>query len=293
MGIKGRFMALVGVLVLVSVIIIGGASYKFSTSSAMDEAKTKGEIIFNYIDAQRMYFREDQRALVMELVEKDRFYPDLMSGFVVTRATWAKFKQSMPGYLFKQATIDPLHPDNKADENELKIIKHFQDNPGTKRSEGTLEKDGEEYFYLARPISITKKGCLRCHGDPLDAPKDQVDIYGTEHGYNWKMGETPAAFVVYIPVSQAMEAAKKSAAILILIGAGTLLVVLIGISAYITKAVVNPVVMLSNRTEEISLGKNLTDPIAHDSNDEIGMLASSINRLRISLVKILQRVAKK
>ncbi|PLX42960.1 MAG: hypothetical protein C0608_00670 [Deltaproteobacteria bacterium] len=293
MGIRGKLIAFVGILSLVAVAVIGAASYKFSTASAISEAKTKGEIIFNYIKSQRAFFKDEQRSIVLEIVEQDRFYPELMSGFVVTRGTWAKFKENMPGYLFKQATIDPLHKDNKADADELKIISKFQSDDKLKKQEGLISKDGGDYFYLATPIKVNAKGCLRCHGDPMDAPKDQIEIYGDTNGYNWKMDDTVAAFVVYIPISQAMAAARKSAASLLAIGAGTILIMLICIALFLNGAVVKPIMVLSSRTEEISLGKNLTEPIEHKSKDEIGMLAQAINRLRISMVKILSMTGKK
>lgn len=212
-----------------------------------------------------------------------------MSGFVVTRETWSRFKKSMPGYLFKQATVDPLNKENKADQEELALIAEFAAAPDMKRKEGQMTKDGADYFFIARPISIDKKGCLECHGDPNDAPKDQVDIYGTENGYNWKMNDTVAAFVVYIPVAQALAEAKRGAFTLILIGAGTMVLMLIILGIFINKSIVTPIVNLSRRTDEISLGKDLERKVEITSKDEIGVLAQAIERLRVSLVKILRK----
>ncbi|MBU0481445.1 MAG: DUF3365 domain-containing protein [Proteobacteria bacterium] len=293
MGIKGKLIVRVLFLLVLAVLAIGGASYRFSTSHALEEAREKGDIIFNYIMAQRDFFREEQRSLAMEIVEHDRFYPTLMSGFVVTRATWDRFKKSLPGYSFKQATVDPLFPANKADADELDIISQFRNDGSKKRLEGTMQKGGEEYFYIATPIKVTAKGCLKCHGNPADAPKDQVDAYGSVNGYNWKLDDTVATFIVYVSISKAMEQAVRTTGILVIIGVGIMVVMIILMWLFITRSVVTPILTLSARTEEISLGKNLGDSISHNANDEIGQLANAINRLRISLVKILQKVQKK
>ncbi len=290
MGIKGRLIAIVSILSVIAVAIIGIASYKFSTMHAIAEGQEKGNIIFNYIMAQRDFFREEQRSLAMEIVEQDRFYPSLMSGFVVTRATWDRFKKNLPGYIFKQATIDPLFPANKADSDELDIISKFHDDSSKKKMEGVISKKGNDYYYIAKPIRITKKGCLRCHGDPANAPKDQIEEYGTEHGYNWEMGDTVATFIVYVSIDKALEQARRTSAVLVLIGAGTILLLIICIWFFVNRSVVNPILDLSTRTEEVSLGKNLQETIEHRKNDEIGHLASAINRLRISLVKILKKM---
>ena len=53
--------------------------------------------------------------------------------------------------------------------------------------------------------------------------------------------------------------------------------------------IVKPVIMLEQRATEISLGKNLNESIVMPSQDEIGSLGRAIDRLRISIEKMLQR----
>ncbi|MFA6284543.1 MAG: DUF3365 domain-containing protein [Desulfurivibrionaceae bacterium] len=289
MGIRSRFMIIMAIIFGIATVGIGTASYLFSKRNAMLEAKSKGELIFNYILATRDFYTEKQRPLIMEVFEKDRFYPELMSGFVLTRGTFDIFQKNLTGYKFKQATIDPLYPPNKADEWEAGLIAMFAKQPELKAHEGTMQRNGETFFYLAKPIKVAGKDCLRCHGDVNDAPKDQVEIYGSNNGYNWKDGDTVAAYVVYVSVEEALTNAKKSAITLYLIGAGCLLVALIGIWLFMDRFVVNPIVRLSAKAEEISLGKNMEESVGIKQNDEIGALANAIERLRMSMVRILKR----
>ncbi|MGV1099735.1 c-type heme family protein [Thiovibrio sp. JS02] len=289
MGIRSRFMVILTVIFGVATVLIGVASYKFSERSALTEAKSKGELIFNYILANRDFYKEKQRPLIMEVFEKDRFYPELMSGFVLTRGTFDIFKKNLAGYDFKQATLDPLHLPNKADQWERELIAVFAGNPEMKISEGLMKRGDESFFYMAKPIRVSEKDCLRCHGDVSDAPKDQVEIYGTRNGYNWKMNDTVAAYVVYVSVEKALADARKGAMVLYLIGAGCLLVALIGIWVFMDRFIVNPIVRLSGKAEEISLGKNIEESVGIKRNDEIGALASAIERLRMSMVRILKR----
>ncbi|MDX2479092.1 MAG: HAMP domain-containing protein, partial [Desulfuromusa sp.] len=106
--------------------------------------------------------------------------------------------------------------------------------------------------------------------------------------YNWKMNDTVAAFVVYIPTDTALTAAKKLSFTLVLIGAGGIVMILLILWFFLDRSVVLPIVQLAQRTESFSLGENLDDPIIGKSKDEIGTLAQAIERLRISLVKLLQ-----
>ncbi len=290
MSIRVRFIVIIGVLSLVASLALAFASYKFSVNNAMSEAKTQGAIVFNMIDSSRVFFRKSQWPLVTELVEEDRFYPEIMSGFVMTRGVWDIFEKRFPGYKFKQATIDPLYPPNKADADELKLIKMFSENKEAKNKEGTMVKDGKQFYYFARSITVGEK-CLRCHGTPDEAPKDQIEIYGTENGYDWHKGQIVSTSIVYVPLDKAMATAKKSATSLFAMGAAGIVVLMGVIWFFLSSGVVAPLAKLQQKTTQISLGKELDEDIGVSSKDEIGDLAKAIDRLRISTAKLLERCA--
>ncbi|MBC8316997.1 MAG: DUF3365 domain-containing protein [Desulfobulbaceae bacterium] len=285
MGIRFKLIFIMGLFSLVATIFIGVASYKLSERNALFEARNKGQLLFDYIISYRQYFKDHQRALILELVEENRFYPELMSGFVATRGIWDIFETKNSDYHFKQATIDPLYEKNRADVSELSIINAFQQRSDLKEMEGVIEKGNEKFFYMAYPIKVESKKCLRCHGDPMDAPKDQIEIYGTESGYNWKLGETVSAYIVYVSIQKAMQEAKRSAGILFLVGVGSFFMVLLAVALFMDRSIIKPVEYLSDRTEEIIHGKFLDESIQHQTNDEIGVLARVIEHLRLNKIK--------
>ena len=290
MSIRVRFIVVIGVLSLVASVILAYVSYQFSVKNAMADARTQGAIVFNMIDSSRMYFKKSQRPLIAELVEDDRFYPEIMSGFVMTRGMWEIFEKRFPGYKFKQATLDPLYPPNKADAGEKELIQFFEKDKGKKNTEGIIEKGGKQYYYFARPIAVDEK-CLRCHGTPDEAPKDQVEIYGTENGYDWRAGQVVSASVVYVPLDSAMAAAKKSATSLFAMGAAGIVLLMGVIWFFLSSGVVTPLANLQKKTTQISLGKDLNEEVGVSRKDEIGDLAKAIDRLRISTAKLLERCA--
>ena len=292
MSIRIRFLLLIGILSLLATIGIAFASYQFSLNNAMEEAKTKGKLVFDYLNSSREYYRQHQRKTIMELIPKDRFIPELQSGFTLTRGVSEKFQKKNPDYIFRQATIDPLHLPNKADKDDLKIINTFKKQQEKEFDEGTVTKNGQSYYFFARPIKVDKQKCLRCHGDPANAPEEQKQIYGTEHGYNWKLGEIVSAYIVYVPLQKAISKAKKAAINLVAIGVGGIVVMMMILWVFFSMYIIKPITMLEQRTTEISLGNNLTETISTTSNDEIGSLARSVDRLRISVEKMLQRFKK-
>jgi methyl-accepting chemotaxis protein len=73
-----------------------------------------------------------------------------------------------------------------------------------------------------------------------------------------------------------------------MVGAAGITLILLILWFFLDRSVVLPITKLAQRTESFSLGEDLDEPIIGNSNDEIGTLAQAIERLRISLVKLLQ-----
>ena len=146
MGIRAKFITIISVLSLLATIAIGYTSYMLSRQSALADARSKGEMFFNYIEASAKFFGKYQKPIIDELVtDKSRFIPELMSRFVVKRMEYDLFAETQKGYQFKQATLDPLWPDNKADVEEQKIIQYFASNPSAKDKEGIIERGGNSF----------------------------------------------------------------------------------------------------------------------------------------------------
>ncbi len=288
MSIRVQFLFWVLLVSLLAIGVLGYASFQFSKQAAFKEASDKVAILGSYTDAALHFSRTQAVPMVKHLVGEERFYPEIMSGFVMARNVADRFKQTQPGYTIKNATIDPLWPENKADKQELKVIDDLKHNRALKKTNGVMIKNGQEFFYEARPM-VTNEKCLRCHGDPNDAPKDQVMIYGSENGYNWKKGDVVSAMFIYVPVSGALAAAKASAVKLVVMGTGGILFSLFLIAIFLGFKIVNPIEMLCKRTEEISLGKNLETPINVKPNREIAELSRSIDRLRLSIARLIRK----
>lgn len=286
MGIARRFGMLLGGISLFVLLVISISIYWMSINNAKKEAEEKGELIFLYQLASLDYFMQKQIPLAMELLEKDRFYPELMSGFAASRLIHENFKAYIPAYDIKYASLNPLRKENAANPEEARIIQEFKAQPMLKQQKGFIESEKRgRLYYVARPIPV-KEECLRCHGSPVDAPKDQVAIYGSTQGYNWKVDDVLSMFIVYIPFEQVLIDAKLHALQIFGLGSVVLLVAILIISLTLNKTIIKPIVALSKRAEEISMGEKLDEKISYPGKDEISELAKSINRLRISINKM-------
>lgn len=288
MGIRNQFFMVIAVVSLLTLGVLGFLSFKFSEQQALKEAQSKVEILGSYIKSSHHFAIKTQIPMVRQLVGKDRFYPELMSIFVQTRNISDAFVKEQPGYTIKNAAVDPLWKANKANAMELSVINKFKANVGLKRDTGIMQKDGKDFYYQATPMKVTKK-CLRCHGDPLNAPKDQVMIYGTESGYHWKLNDIASAMFIYVPVSDAMAAAKTNALKLVGTGGACLAIAILLVMLFLSSKVVTPIVELSRKAESISLGKNLDQSVTVNPNKEIGQLSRAVDRLRMSIGRFMKR----
>ncbi len=289
MTIRVRFMALIAILSLIASIALAFGSYKFNEQNALKEAKLKGEIVYNYMNSSRDYFRKHQLPVIYAAVGREEFIPEIMSSFAVVRGVFETFNETTTDYIFKQATKNPLVPTNKADNEEMKLIADFHKDQALKEKEGRMVKNGEEYYYFAQPIRVDDETCLECHGDPSTAPEEQLDIYGEDSGYHWELNDTVSALIVYVPIQKALDQAKQLSLMLFLIGTGGIAVLMLVIWIFFSLYIVKPIIILEQRATDISLGKNLDESIDTKSQDEIGSLGRAIDRLRISIEKMLQR----
>jgi HAMP domain-containing protein len=58
----------------------------------------------------------------------------------------------------------------------------------------------------------------------------------------------------------------------------------------VVRRAMRPVLALTNAADQISLGEALDTPIKSESEDEIGLLTKSIDRLRISMKAAMSRL---
>ena len=155
-----------------------------------------------------------------------------------------------------------------------------------------MEKNREKYFYIAQPV-VAKKGCLKCHGKPEEALGGRVKKYPGPGGYNYVANDVVATFVAYVPIQKALENLKDTALKTILAGICSILLILALVWLFLEFGVTKPIVNLTKLADNMSRGKDLDKTINSKSNDEIGALYNSYNRMRISVIKLINMVQKK
>ncbi len=292
MKIKLKINLLLLVLGMVSTVLITLFQYYVSKKQVIDDAFDKAELINSFALASRQYTVETMRPLAVQLAGPDQFHPQIMGGFFVARAIGDHFAKAQPGYSFKQSTINPINASNKSTRQEKEVIDFFNSHRNETIQKGILQKNGQDYFFTAKPI-VAQKGCLKCHGNKEDAPAGRVQKYPGPGGYNYKANTVVAAFFTYIPVEKALGNLKATSLKIASVGIGTTIFILFIIWLFIGKFITRPIDNLTMLANQVSKGKLLAQEISFDSKDEIGDLYQSFDRMRKSVIKLIKMIQRK
>ncbi len=198
-GYKKRFTITLILIYIIFLPVISATTYFILKQSAINNAYDTATLYLTYFEATRHYVGDELRPILLKEMP-DRFFPEGMSRSYIAGSITKRVMQELPGYILKNASLNPKNPKNRADEFEANIINEFITKKELKEWKGLIERDGYHYYVLAHPGSPFKGYCLKCHGDPAVAPKELIQRYGAEAGFFMQEGDMVDALIAYIPV---------------------------------------------------------------------------------------------
>ncbi len=169
-------------------------------------------------------------------------------------------KDNLPPVYFKLASNNPRNEINRADAQESALLKQMNTDVLNKYQEVIKDAMGQVFLYIALPTKPVKKGCLRCHGDPQDAPKEMVEKYPKANGYYEKIGDIRALISIRIPLKSYIADGQYIANIFTSITFIALLAIYVLISYFIRRLDVQQQLILkkNKKLEDISVTDFLT-----------------------------------
>ena len=192
------------------------------------------------------------------------------------------------GFYYKSAMLNPSNLQDKADAFETAIVEQFRQNQTLKELQGFRGVGNQDFFYIARPLSLTESSCLRCHGIPEDAPKKMIDIYGTTNGFNWPLHEVIGTQIVSVPASQVLQNARQSFVLVMGVVAIVFAVTILITNLWLKLFIVRPIKKIAQVAEAVSTG-DMEAEFEKVSNDEVGNLAEAFTRMKLSLAMAIKR----
>ena len=221
--------------------------------------------------------------LAPRLEKEDWFLPQTVPAYSA-REVFEKLRkrEQYSNFFYKEATLNPTNPRDKADAFETNVVEKFREQSGLQEVTGFRSLPSGEIFYVARPLVISEQSCLRCHSTPEQAPKSQIATYGRDNGFGWKLNEIIGAKVISVPASALFNEARRLQVLVIGSLSVFFLLAMIIINLFLKFAVTNPLKRMAQLSKQVSTG-DMKGEFEHPAHDEIGILAASLNRMKVSL----------
>ena len=253
---------------------------------AQEETMDKARLLMDKAQAVRGY-TSGQITKLLETQMKYEFLPQSVPSYSAVEVLGA-LKQRYPEYFYKEATLNPTNPRDRATGWEVDVVNQFRNNGELKEFVGQRDTPTGPALYVSRPLKITNPACLQCHSSVEAAPKTMVDKYGPANGFGWNLNEVIGAQVISVPLAVPLQRAEKSFNGVIGSLIGVFVVVGIVLNLMIWLVVVRPVTRLSALADRVSQGDLEAPEFPAAGRDEIAVLAQSFSRMRASVVQAMK-----
>jgi HAMP domain-containing protein len=266
---------------LIGLVLAGFGAYQILRTNAIEASREAAKIIMEEASADRSYTSDSIKPL-LEQQMKVQFLPHSIPSFSAL-SIFKIVRQKLPDYTYREPTLNPTNLNDRAIDWEADIINGFRDDASKAETMITRDTPGGQFLVLARPLKVGSQACLPCHSTPEAAPATMVALYGSQNGFGWKQGEIVGAQMVSIPLGVPLARAYQALLWFMLALAGTFVVIIVIVDLLLRALVVKPVAEISEMADKVSMGQLDTPEYVRNSNDEIGSLSKSFNRMRRSL----------
>ena len=263
-------------------------AYGFLRKDAKERVVDQARLMMETTLATRSYTTDQIKPLLTKLQRHDpTFLAQTVPAYAATQVFDYLHKRN-PDYSYKEATLNPTDPVDRAADWEADVVNTFRANPQQTEFIGERWTPAGQSLFMAHPLRVTEEACLECHSTPQKAPASMLREYGPDNGFGWKLHEIIGAQIVSVPESLPIQIADRALKtfVLYLVGVGVITLIVLDIVLIFT--VIRPVAKLSRMADEISQGKLDVEDLPVKGRDEISVLAASFNRMQRSLVRAMR-----
>src|SRR5688572_3347063 len=288
LNLSTRFTLILSGVFLVGIAIGGTAYWRALQGRAQDEIAAQGTLLIETMNAVRGYTSTHVRPLLADqLADSPEFISETVPAFSA-RTVFENFRGQLDfsTYLYKEAALNPTNPLDTADEFEANLLNQFYSGESSEEVSGYRDLNGENLFYIARPLKIGSESCLECHSTPDKAPASLIATYGDKGGFGWALDEVIAVQVIYVPAEEVFNAALQTFSLVMGVFVITFAIVILLINFLLRNYVIQPVNVLSGLANKISADENFSTDLESTSlqsitkrPDELGNLAQVFRKM--------------
>ena len=288
MGIRTKFNLVLLLVFSAGFAVAGWISYTLLRHNAKEEVVRNARLMLESALAIRGYtVKQVKPHLELQLMRV--FLPQSVPAYAATE-TVNELRKTHPDYSYKEATLNPTNPRDRAADWEADVVRTFRDHAETKEVVSERDTPTGRALFIARPIKITDPACLACHSVPQAAPVSMIKLYGEANGFGWNFNEIVGAQIVSVPMELPILNAKRAFVAFMWSLAGVFVAVFLVLNLMLSWMIVRPIRSMSEAADKVSTGDFARPELPARGKDEISVLAASFNRMRRSLQKAMQMI---
>ena len=281
-----KFNLVLSVVFAIAFVLAGLFTHALLQRNAKAEIEENARIMIDSASAVRTYTSTQIKPLLATQMTY-KFMPQSVSAYSANEY-FKLLHKKYPEYSYKEATLNPTNPSDRATDWEADIVRLFRQAPDKTEVVDERDTPAGRALYIAKPLKIADPACLDCHDTPDRAPRTVIEQYGSANGFGWKVNDIVAAQIITAPMQLPIQRANHAFTAFMLSLAAVFVVLIVAINALLMVLVIRPVNQLSNIASEVSLGNLSVPDFETSGKDEIATLADAFRRMRKSLVEAIK-----
>ena len=290
MGLRLKFNIVLALVFAAGMGVSAVVSWELLERTAKDEVLRNAGLMMEAALSIRGYTVSQVKPRIEHHLA-DEFMPQSVPAYSATEI-FNSLRKKYPDYSYKEATLNPSNPRDRAVEWEADVVNAFRNQASLTEYSGERATATGPMLYIARPIQIKDPACLACHSVPSAAPASMIKLYGENNGFGWKHQEIIGAQIVSVPMELPLKNARNAFKVFMGSLAAIFVVAFIVLNVMLSVMIIRPIARMSASADRISTGDFKVPEFPNTGKDEISVLGTSFNRMRRSLQKALKLIEK-
>jgi HAMP domain-containing protein len=194
------------------------------------------------------------------------------------------------GHTIDLLSLDAVNPEKNplktgGSQSEISAMQFLQSEKNPLAYREAVSGEGTDARYVLWYPDIAADACVTCH-----------NVLGGGHKNDWVKGDVMGSIKVTLPMGSDLEDARSGAVriVLLVLGAFAIVALLQTLLQwlFVSRPLIRNLNTLERAAERISQGE-VDQPVKIESNDEVGRLGQSFERMRTSLATLLDDAEKK